>query len=633
MEKGIDFRRGQVSIFVILAIVIVVGLAIFFVYRTNIFSGSIPTEISPAYDYYTSCVQSVLRDGVSIAGSHAGYLQNPDFNPGTTFAPFGSELNFLDQAVPYWYYISGNGLSLEQIPTKNQIEQQFDSYLQSQIEKCGLDSFTSNGYSISLGPASFKTTIAANKVSSRVSQKITISYAGKTFSVSGFDISLDSSFGNFYEVAKRIYDYEKKNSFLENYSTDILYTYAPVSGTEFNCSPVIWDPHQVFTKLRNALEANIQLIKISGNYYQNANSYFVVGKGSNIALKDEQVKFLYSGDWASRFEVWPTKNNLMIANPLGNQPGLSMMGFCYVPYKFVYDMYFPVMIQIYNSDASELFQFPVAVVINKNMPRESSLSDYTEPLESLCDKANALLSVSTYDINLNPLQADIQFHCLTDSCNLGKTQIDNVTNLASFKGLVPQCVNGVIIANAPGYKEKKYVISTNEESSADIILEREYKLPLEIYVDGSISQDNSVLIINQKDGNQTNVVDSISYPFTKQITLSEGDYTFDLKVFGKGSVVIPAITAKQCINVPQSGIMGLFGFNEEQCTDITTPSQTLTNLLFAGGKLNQYITPSELGNANVFRIYASSIKTPSSVEEIQSSYDTIESKSLDIQIV
>jgi len=630
MKKG---RRSQVSIFIILAIVIVVIVAGFFIFKDRIFPGSVPNEISPVYDYYTSCIQSLVKDGASIAGAHAGYLKNPDFSPGTAYSPFGSELDFLGDSVPYWYYVSGNNMPTENIPTKRQIEQQFNDYLKQESTKCGLASFSSKGYEISLGEPSFKTTISTNKISSTVSQNIVIKNGDKTFSVNSFNVETSSSLGQFYDTAKRIYDYEKQTMFLENYSQDVLYTYAPVSGTEFNCSPVIWDPHQVFAKLRSALEINIPLVKVSGNYYQNTNPYFITGKNSNIGLKNEQVRFLYSGSWSSRFEVWPTKNNLMIANPIGTQPGLSAMGFCYTPYKFAYDMYFPVLVQIYNSDASELFQFPVAIVISKNMPRESITSEYTDSIPSICDNANTEIKVSTYDINLNPVEAELEFKCLTDVCNIGKTKIGSNNGSASVSALVPQCLNGVIIANAKGYKEKKYIISTNEETSADIVLEKEYKLPLEIYVDNTLSLENSVLLINENIDNQTSTIASISYPFTKEITLAEGDYTFDLKVFKSGSVNIPSITKTECVTVPQEGVLGLFGLTEERCTDITIPSQTLTNVLYAGGKQNQYLVPSEMENKNVFRIYASSIKVPSSVEEVQSSYDDVEAKSLDIQIL
>ncbi len=630
MQKREKGRSGQITVFVITALIIVVVISLFFAFKDSIFPVSVPAEISPVYSYYVSCVNGLLEDGIKIAESKAGYIENPEFEQGTRYAPFGSELNFLGQGVPYWYTISGNGLVKENIPTKIQIEQQLNNYLQQEISKCVLDSFVAQGYNISLGESKFKTSIQSTQINSKVSQKIAISYADKNFVINGFDLKVSSSFSSLYDLAKQIYSYEKSSMFLENYSLDVLNTYAPVSGIEINCSPVVWQPHEVFTNLRKGLETNLQLLRFSGDYYTNVNPYFVV-KNSNIKLNGKQVNFAYSSDWASRFEVWPTQNNLMVANPIGSQVGLNAMGFCYAPYKFVYDMYFPVMIQIYNSDLMEFFQFPVAVVINKNVARESLSSESIEPAQSVCNNANVNLSINTYDINLNPVESSISFRCLTDSCSLGSTKINSITNLSSLTILAPQCVNGVLVAQANGYKQVKYVISTNEEDSADIILEREYNLPLEIYVDGKSVEESSVLIISQNVGGKEQVVDSISYPFTKKIKLSEGEYSFDLKVFGSGSLTIPATTTKQCVSIPQDNILGALGFDQEQCTEITTPSQTLSNIPHAGGKQTIYISESELAGANKFRILSSSIKTPTSIQEVQDSYALIEEKALDIQ--
>jgi len=59
----------------------------------------------------------------------------------------------------------------------------------------------------------------------------------------------------------------------------------------------------------------------------------------------------------------------LIANPVGNQPGLGVLCFCYVPYHFVYNIGYPVLIQVYSGE--EIFQFPVAVVVKGNKPREA----------------------------------------------------------------------------------------------------------------------------------------------------------------------------------------------------------------------------------------------------------------------
>jgi hypothetical protein len=422
--------------------------------------------------------------------------------------------------------------------------------------------------------------------------------------------------------------------FLENYSRDVLYTYAPVSGVELNCSPVSWNPYDVFERLKIALAANIGSIKVKGDYYslnKKSNSYFVLN--TNFEAKNERFNFLYSPKWVGRFEVWPTKNSLMVANPVGTQQGLNVLGFCYAPYKFVYDMYFPVLVQVYDSSSTEMFQFSFAVVIDKNNPREAIEAEYVEEPVDVCENANIDININTYNINLEAVEASLEFKCLTSSCSLGKTKISNITGDASLSAKVPACLNGVLIANSKGYKEKKYIISTNRENTADIVLEREYKLNLEVYVDSALSSDNSVIVINEVSDDESNFVQSVSYPLKKEIILGEGDYEFDLKVYKSGSVVIPGSIVKQCVSQPKFGIIGsIFGLEEEKCYDVNIPSQTLSNLVYAGGKLRQYITESEFKEARTIKIYATSVKLPSNLEEIQDSFDKVENGKLIVDL-
>jgi len=628
----IKSKRSQLALFIIIALIVVVAIAAFFIFRDRLFPQNVSESIAPVYNYYTSCIQSLIEDGTKIAGTHAGYLENPEFKAGSTYAPFGSELGFLGQGIPYWYTISGNGVASENIPSIKTIESQFNNYLASQIGKCGLENFSGSSYEISLGKASFSTSIRDNKIAVKVNQRINIKRGEEQFSIGNFEVDYDSSFGKLYAAAKKLYDYEKKNMFLENYSVDVLYTYAPVSGVERNCSPIIWNPHEVFNRLRDALEANIQAITFSGDYYENTNQYFIAGKDSDLQIKDMQANFIYSRDWASRFEVWPTKNNLMVANPVGTQQGLGAMGLCYVSYKFVYDLYFPVLIQLYDNNAEELFQFPFAVVINKNVPRESIATNTYEQQSSICDNANTNITISTYNINLEPIEANLQFKCITDSCPLGKSVLNNGSKTASLTAMVPQCYNGILIADAPGYKQKKYTISTNEETSAEIVLDKEYKLGLEIYVDNVRVSDLAILNVEENDNSSLPVVTATS-PFNKDLDLAEGDYIFDLKVFKSGGVTIPATTTRQCVETAKEGVLGFFGFTEDRCTDITIPSQQITTIPYAGGKVNKYVTQSELDKASILRVYAKSIKLPSNSDEIQESYDLIDENSLDIQIV
>lgn len=628
--------KSQITIFVVIALIIIAGIAGFFAFKNSFFNQVTPS-IAPVYEYYLSCIKTSISEGANIMGSQAGYIEAPKFSAGSSYAPFSNQLTFMGLGVPYWYYISKNGLEEEQIPSKKDMESQLNKYLKEKSGKlCDFSYFRNRGYDIVLEtPLAVSSKINSEKISVSLSQKLIVKYQESLVTFTNHNIEQDSVLGKYYDLSKKIYYYEKDSMFLENYSMDVLYNYAPVSGVEFNCSPVIWNPYDVISRIKNALSANIGALKMKGNYYSKGRytEYFVAGKSANINIGNEQVNFIYSPDWPGRFEIWPTENNLMIAKPIGTQKGLAAMGFCYAPYKFVYDMYFPVLIQILSSDGQNVFQFPIALVINKNNPKESLPSEYIDQSENICENANTEININTYNINLESIEADIEFKCLSDSCSLGKTKIqnENTTNdYASLKALVPQCLNGYLIAKSPGYADEQYLISTNTETSANIILDKQYKLKLQIYVDGKLTNDLSILTIDENLENISNSVNSISYPYNQEISLAEGNYNFNLMVYKSGSINIPSTTSRQCVSVPREGVLGLFGMEEDKCTDITVPSQTISNLLYAGGNTNYYITPSELERAKIMKVYASSVKLPSSFDQIPEIYDNLEVKNIDI---
>lgn len=634
-------KKGQIAIFVVIAIVIVAGLIGYFLLKDRGFGVSVPAEFTPIYDYYTSCIQAKVVDGASLLGTQAGHIDLPEFEFGSEYAPFSNQLDFMGFGVPYWYYVTNNGLIKEQIPTKQQMESQFGDYLEDKVEECDFTEFRRQGYDISVGEARVSVDIQDNRIVANVKQSLSIervdeSGEGQKVVVGNHKIEVDSMLGEYYDIAKGIYDYEKQEMFLETYAIDALYSYAPVTGAEISCSPLFWNPYEVIDEVKAGLEANIGVLKVKGDYYDldsGNKGYHVVDPGFSLS-SEEQINFLYSGDWASRFEVWPTKGDLMIAKPVGPQQGLAAAGFCYVSYKFVYDLYFPVMVQVHNPDnAEDIFQFPMAVVVSKNQPREAlAVSSLVEDDENVCDNANTEISIYIYNTNLEPVEADLEFKCFTDVCDLGKTVIS--TTEAKLDVEVPQCVNGIIVANAEGYREKEYSISTNSESVADIILDKEQLLELEIFVDNRLTQDISVLTISEVlESGESEILTTVGYPYVTELDLSEGDYNFNLMVYTEKSITLPEDSRTECVEVPKSGLLGFFGAKDEECFDYTIPSQEITSVMNAGGSQNQYVTQSELAGATKIRIYADSIAVPSKLEDIQKTYELIAVKNLRIEII
>jgi len=632
VKNNLSRRKAQVAIFVIIAIVLVAGIAGYFLVKEGLFVKTVPQDLKPAYDYYLNCLEGITSEGVSILGSQGGYIDLPDFEAGSEYSPFSNQLEFFGLGVPYWYYVSGNGIAKEQIPSMNEMESQIENYIESNEDKCDFSEFTRQGYEISLGDASVRTSINDNEINSVVRQSLSLSKGDLSIVINSHDVDVSSNIKGYYEIARGIYDYEVESEFLENYAVDVLYNYAPVTGTEFTCKPLTWNPYDVFSEIQQGLEANVQSLKVKGDYYElegEGRDYFVVDPGFDIG--DSQVNFIYDSDWTGRFEVWPTKNNFMIAEPVGAEQGLGSLGFCYVSYKFVYDVYVPVLIQISDQIGGEVFQFPMAVIVSKNQPKQAlEVESLVEPEVNICDNANTEITISTYDNSLSPIEAELEFKCFTDSCNLGSSSIEEGSSVASLEVLVPQCANGLLIANAEGFSRKEYRISTNEESFADIILDKEHVLEVEVFVDGRLVTQSAALTIS---GVENNVIGSVAYPYTKEISLIDGEYDFDLKVYTEKSITIPQSTQKQCVEVPQSGIGGFIGLTDEECYDYVLPSQTVSNVFYAGGKLTQYISQSELDEGSKLRIYAESVSLPNNIEEVAEMYNIIENKNLIVEVI
>jgi len=111
-------KKGQITIFIIIGILIVFGFAFFFYIRgleveekfeaARPVIETVPSELNPIVLYTEDCLKTVATNGLVKLGQHGGYI-NPeeygDFNfaeptdsDGIVFS-LGSDLK-----IPYWYY-------------------------------------------------------------------------------------------------------------------------------------------------------------------------------------------------------------------------------------------------------------------------------------------------------------------------------------------------------------------------------------------------------------------------------------------------------------------------------------------------------------------------------------------------
>jgi hypothetical protein len=612
-------KRGQITIFIIIAIVLVVGVILFFIFRSPSTKSELPATIEPVYNSFLSCLEDYTSVGINVLGSQGGYIETPDFEPGSYYMPFSSHLDFMGSAVPYWYYVSRNNIPKEQVPTKKIMEEQLEDFIEQKIRGCVFEDYKKQGFEILLEDnVNARVSITDEDVRVDLKMGLEIERGEDRALVSNHGLIVKSKLGTLYNSALKIYEYEQNNLFLEEYGVDVLRLYAPVDGVELTCSPVSWNADQIFNNLSEALEANIQALKVKGGEYSLRNKedkYFVLDL--NV---DSNVRFLNSKNWTNSFSVTPSENGILLAKPVGNSPGMGIMGFCYVPYHFVYDVKYPVLVQLFEGE--EFFQFPLAVVISGNLPRNSADSTpFILPEVEICGYENSVNEVRVYDSKSRPISdAKVYYQCSAERCEIGKTNSAGILN-ADF----PQCVNGFVSVSAEGYSDAKEIHSTVSPGSLDIFMDRIYELDLELDLDGRGFSNQAVVSFTRDDYSST-----IVYPEQRKVSLVEGQYEIRVYIYQNSSIKIPSSSTRQCVDVPSTGLSSLFGGTKKECFDYEMPEQIISNSLSGGGKQNYYILESELEGNSVVTISAQSLKKPSSLEELQNNYLVFEERRLGV---
>jgi len=609
--------KAQVTLFVVVGILIVSAGIVFAYFQ---FNQQLPVQVRSVEDYFSSCVSNLVKDATVTAGGQAGYVELPEFVSASDYAPFSSQFFFLGSEVPYWFYMSGNGIQKEQVPSISLIQKQIADYIKNNIAACGFDQFTEQGYEIHTEEIkNVQITVSDFFITTEINYPITVKIGETSRRVEVHRAVTTSSFGKMYSDAKRIYDYEKGTNFLERYSIDALTLNAPTTDVVLSCAPKTWSQLQIESDVKKSLEANIPTIKLKGNYYTLKNDKYFV---QDISVSS-QANFMYSSNWPSVLEVWPSEDGILRADPVGMQEGLGILGFCYVPYHFVYSIRYPVMIQLI--DGEELFQFPVVVIIDRNKPRQADVKETPEQFEAeLCNHKIEQVSVTTLGSDLEPVDASISFKCHTTVCSIGSTNISEDSTLVTN---FPQCVNGFIVASAQGYKTTKVQVSTNEPASVNVIMPKLYELNANLLGNSAALSSESSAIIHFISDDYSY---SLYWPVQKSIRLAEGSYNVTAFLFQNGNITFEAQTKRQCVKAPAAGLLGLLGIQTENCFDMNVPSQLVTQVVTGGGTASIDVTEDDLKAAKSLTINIPTVEQPKDMFALQQAYTVIDTNTLSL---
>lgn len=229
----IEMKRAQISIFIIIALLLVLSVAIILIVnRSNLnlskySNKDLSQESVKIRSIFDNCIRQRAVDAIRIIGLQGGYVRLPKKFIG---------INISD--VAYGYYEGKKTL-----PTKENIENEISFYIELSTLYC-IDYNNFPNLNLSVGKPSAKTKIEKNYV--RVSAKVPVSVKkdGKTFALDkDYTEDIPIKLGDIYDVAEGIINREISDSnYIQlSYLTGLNYNVMILPQDEKNIVYVITD--------------------------------------------------------------------------------------------------------------------------------------------------------------------------------------------------------------------------------------------------------------------------------------------------------------------------------------------------------------------------------------------------------
>ena len=625
-------KKAQVTIFIVVAVVIIASVLLAFTLRRELFPATIekvPEKLRPFAEGYSLCLQSLGQEAIQILGARGGYIFLPEREDGSSFMPFGNSLEFLGDEIPYWFYISGNGLEQQRIPSISDMEGHLKRYVEENIDRCDsvITEFTLEGFEIEKrGQASARVKIKEEDVSLRVFMPLNIRLQDTRARVDVYDLNLEKALGRSYEAAKKIMNAENEQLFLEERTIDAIFLYEelPSTKTTLECNPKSYNFLSVEGSFKNVLANNIPFTKIKGTNYVKANPYYEIDAG----ISDQRlgVNFLFI-EKPFKLDINGEEDGLLRGESISqlSQPFLRSF-LCLSSYSFAYTVAYPVLVSVYDAKSDLNFQFPFVVFINKNNPREAvEVGTAVKQESKVCKFKLAEETVLTFSADdAKPLDdVTINYKCINTVCHIGVTSLED--GQAVLRENVPQCVNGFIIAEKEGYVRTKEQFSTNIDNQViNLLLEPLNELDVELILidnlggERSLRRDETAIITLLEE--EQEIAETLLYPENRKVSLVTGFYDVRIQVFKEGSLSLEEQSVEKCFKVPAGGLGGLIGLKEEKCQTFEFPAVEVDQLLFGGTRFGFF---AEVEGKNKLVLYTIENPVPEGVDDLNAIFADI----------
>jgi hypothetical protein len=234
MKRGEGNKRAQVTIFIIVALLIIAAIVVFFLFRGNTNTGNGSPEISPIYTKTLSCLESTTKEGVKYVALQGGYYNIPE------------ELSvyYLAEEVPYYYLDSKTT-----IPSILKVEDELESYISENLKLCiDFDNLKEQGFEVTEGDLLISVDINDDEINVKADYPLTLKKGEDISRLREFKADIPSNLQREYSTSQEIVNsYYQKPGFVcmtclddisEKYDVQIKAT--PLSDVPSTGKNIIW---------------------------------------------------------------------------------------------------------------------------------------------------------------------------------------------------------------------------------------------------------------------------------------------------------------------------------------------------------------------------------------------------------
>lgn len=496
-------KRGQVTLFVIVGIVLLIVVLLLLYLNTkktdnqpnlvDKYSETISNDMVPLKNNVEFCLAKTAKEGFKELGLHGGFINPPPFIQYDVVPGYKNtgleEFKGSGIIMPFWSYIDSppdcrtckfkdNSPPLEGTSTYS-VQTQIQSYINENLLSC-LNDFSDykQKYNISYDSPKSVVQFDDNDVFVGLDWNITASIGTTTTSASKFNTIIDLQFKRLYAYARSLL-FQSEQLPNKRISEDLMQTIINTLSTGAQNAvippadgPMIegfdsiktWNLQDVRKIFKEYLSQNINYLQVEGTkdsyrsfsnnpYDQTLYSRFQMPFVSDDTYYQQvKTRFNFFPDWPIYVKTNPGYGDFVMPETL--YKNIIFFTFSFANYKFSYDVTYPVMVTLEDSQAFNnegyLFQYAYesnirnnapytngTIFVNSSLYDDNSTSEYTAN-----DQRTVPVTISTINgYNKVPLEGvQLAYQCVDSSVIVGITQISN--GRAGVDTKLPPCIGG-----------------------------------------------------------------------------------------------------------------------------------------------------------------------------------------------